>query len=233
MVNRDIEIYMDNLSERKFFKPFSAEDIAQIKNASVIRQFNKGQMIFYEGDPKNYYYFVLQGLIKVEKLSYDGEHNYIDFVTINNFFSYNELFGPDEYHYNGEAEINTTLLMIPTNLFESIVSNDKDLLLMMYKNLSDVLSYQEMRVRLTSVSSATERVELMLGLWMLDLGISHEDIVVIPYPLTIIQLSEVAGTTRETAGKVIKWLTDENKLKYGRKKIEIFDVEYFKNLVNG
>lgn len=231
MVNRDIEIYMDQLSERPFFMPFSAEDIAKIKDSSIIRQFNKGQMIFYEGDPKNYYYFVLQGLVKIEKVSYDGEHNYIDFITINSFFSYGELFSKDFHRYNGEAEINTTLLMIPTTLFETIVSRDSNLLLMMYKNQSAVLSYQEKRIQLTSVSSATERVELMIALWMLDLGINHEDIVVIPYPLTIIQLSEVAGTTRETAGKVVKWLTDDGKINYSRKKIVIFDVDYFKQLI--
>lgn len=232
MVNRDIEIYMDQLAERPFFKSFSAEDIALIKDASVIRQYNKGQIIFYEDDPKNYHYFVLQGLIKIEKLSYDGDHNYIDFVTSNSFMSYNELFSNDFHRYNGEAEINSTLLMIPRNTFEDIILNDRNLMLMMYRNQSDVLAYQEKRIQLTSVSSATERVELMLGLWMLDLGIVHEDIVVIPYPLTIIQLAEVAGTTRETAGKVIKWLTDDEKINYSRKKIEIYDVDYFKDLLD-
>ena len=56
--------------------------------------------------------------------------------------------------------------------------------------------------------------------------------IVIPYPLTIIQLSEVAGTTRETAGKVVKWLTEDGKIKYSRKKIDILDVEYFSNLIS-
>lgn len=231
MANRDIEIYMDQLHDIQFFKQFSAEDIALIKDASLIRQYSKGQIIFYEGDPKAYHYFVLQGLIKLEKVSYDGEHNYIDFVTHNSFFSYNELFNSDFHHYNGIAEINTTLLMISKEVFENIIANDKKLMLMMYRNQSEVLTYQEKRIQLTSVSSATERVELMLALWMSDLGIVHEDIVVIPYPLTMIQLAEVAGTTRETTGKVIKWLTDDKKINYSRKKIEIFDVEYFQRLV--
>src|SRR5699024_12476042 len=91
MVNRDIEIYMDQLSERPFFKIFSAEDVGQIKNESLIRQYNKGQIIFYEHDPKNYYYFVLQGLIKIEKLSFDGDLYYFVFVDLNSFFFYSDL----------------------------------------------------------------------------------------------------------------------------------------------
>lgn len=232
MVNRDIEIYMDQLSERPFFKNFSAEDVGQIKNESLIRQYNKGQIIFYEHDPKNYYYFVLQGLIKIEKLSYDGEHNYIDFVTLNSFFSYSELFSESHHQYTGHAETNTTLLMIPTQTFDNIISEAPDLLIKMYRNMADVLRYHEKRIQLTSVSSATERVEFMIALWMFDLGIKNDDMIVIPYPLTIIQLSEVAGTTRETAGKVVKWLTEDGKIKYSRKKIDILDVEYFSNLIS-
>lgn len=231
MVNRDFEIYMDQLSDIHFFKQFSAEDIALIKDASLIRQYSKGQVIFYEGDPKAYHFFILQGLMKLEKLSYDGEHNYIDFVTKNSFLSYNELFDSDIHRYNGIAEINSTLLMMPKQTFEDIVSKDLNLMMMMYRNQSEVLTYQEMRIQLTSVSSATERVELMLALWMIDLGIVHEDIIVIPYPLTMIQLAEVAGTTRETTGKVVKWLTDAKKIEYSRKKIEIFDVDYFQRLI--
>ena len=55
--------------------------------------------------------------------------------------------------------------------------------------------------------------------------------VIIPYTWTIIQLAEVAGTTRETAGKVIKRLTEEERINYGRKQIEILDADYFFELI--
>ena len=231
MVNRDIELFMEGLDERPFFKKFSAEAIAQIKNMSIIRQYDKGQMLFYEQDPKNYYYFVLNGLIKLESRSYNGESIYADFITTNDFFPYGEVFGDDVYAASAEAETTAMMLMLPVDEFEAIVRSSPDVLLEMYKELSQVLLYHEKRVQAVTISSATERVEQMLALWTLDMGHMKDQHVIIPYPLTIIQLAEVAGTTRETAGKVIKRLTEEERINYGRKQIEILDADYFFKLI--
>ena len=123
--------------------------------------------------------------------------------------------------------------MIPTDILEDILINRNELLVEFYRNLSDDLFFQEKRIQLSTVSSATERVELMIALWMFDLGKRHGDSVIIPYPLTIIQLSEVSGTTRETAGKVVKELTQDKRLEYGRKQIKILDTDYFNCLLDG
>lgn len=231
MVNRDIELFMEDLAERAFFKKFPNEAIAELKNISIIRQYDKGQMLFYEQDPKTYYYFILNGLIKLEKRSYNDDNVYADFINTNNFFPYGNLFSDEYYPYNAVAEITSTVLMMPVAEFEEIIESNTTLLVEMYKEISQILRFHEKRVQAVTISSATERVEQMLALWMLDMGHMKSTQVIIPYPLTIIQLSEVSGTTRETAGKVVKRLTEEGRLNYERKRIEILDTDYFFKLI--
>lgn len=233
MVRQDKQKYIKDLAQRPFFQVFDSQDIKQIKDQSILRNYNKNQVVSYEGDHKHYYYFVLQGLIKLERTTYNGNYSYVDFVIENRFVAYGDLFNNDYYSYNIIAETPTRLLMIPTDLFESIISQNSDLLVEFYRSLSDDLFFQEKRIQLAAVSSAKERVELMLALWMLDLGTRQGEAVLIPYPLTIIQLSEVAGTTRETAGKVVKELTQDKRLEYSRKEIKILDTDYFNHLLEG
>nr|WP_243674094.1 helix-turn-helix domain-containing protein [Lentilactobacillus kisonensis] len=45
----------------------------------------------------------------------------------------------------------------------------------------------------------------------------------VPYPMTLVELSKVSGTTRETTSQMVQQLVKENKIQYNRK--------YFKILV--
>lgn len=116
-----------------------------------------------------------------------------------------------------------------------MVVDNKHQMLYMYQKMSEILKFQELRLQLTVTSSAYERVQLALAIWIYDLGkeviVNEQKNLVIPYALTINELGESAGTTRETASRVVKDLDNEGKIKFTRKEILIYDIDFFTNFL--
>ncbi|MGX7426251.1 Crp/Fnr family transcriptional regulator [Aerococcus sanguinicola] len=97
--------------------------------------------------------------------------------------------------------------------------------------IAEVLVFTERRIQMTTISSAKQRVIQTLAIWMYDLGHRMGERIVINYPLTIGELATVSGTTRETAGRVVKALTEEGLIEFTRQEIIYLDLDYFNELL--
>ncbi|AMB93308.1 cyclic nucleotide-binding protein [Aerococcus sp. HMSC23C02] len=232
MVNRDFEYYMENLSDEEFFSRFTEEEMMEIKSRSTIHQFGKGQVLFFQEDYKNYCYYLLKGLIRLEKTDETGDFQYIDYVTGHSFLPYGEFLNPDNMNnYTGFAATEIILLMIPRDLLEKITMANNEQMIYMYQMIAEVLVFTERRIQMTTISSAKQRVIQTLAIWMYDLGHRMGERIVINYPLTIGELATVSGTTRETAGRVVKALTEEGLIEFTRQEIIYLDLDYFNELL--
>lgn len=229
MVNRDFEAYMENLGQEAFFENFTPQELLKIKDQSVIHQYGKGQIIYFQNDPKYYAYFLLKGCVRIERTDDEDAFVFIDYIKEKEFFSYNSILTFDRYIDNAYSVTDIDLLHIPVHLIKEVAYNNDSQILYMYKKLSEIQIFQESRIQQTAISSAVDRVIRTLSFWMFYLGQKIGGQIVIPYPITINELALVAGTSRETAGRVVKKLSVNGCIKFSRKKIIFLDEAYFNN----
>lgn len=227
MVNRDVEFYFETLHTKPFFERFTADEMHQIRSQSVVHQYRKGQILFFQADPRIYSFYLLKGLIRLEKTDYSGEYTYLDYIKADTFFPYGGLFGDSTYTHSAYSGTDIDLLLIPNQLLKQILAHNNEQLMYMYTKIAENLKFQESRIQQTAISSATERVIQTLALWMHDMVVASEDKIVIPYPLTINELASAAGTTRETAGKVVRDLASDGKIDFNRRNIQFLKKEAF------
>lgn len=234
-MNRDVDLYLEQIAEHEFFKRFTQEQLNQLLTHSLFHQHEKGQVLFFDGDPARDCFYLLKGAIRLEKMDSSGEYVYSDYITEGTFFPYQIVLNNERYPYSGYSLTAVDLMLIPKVLFESLIVDNRAQFLYMYQKMSEALVYQEKRLQMTIHSSAYNRVISSIALWMIDMGkkvnIEDKSAVVITYPLTINELAIAAGTTRETAGKVVRDLTDENRLEFSRKNIIFYDEDYFLDLL--
>ncbi|MCZ0718112.1 Crp/Fnr family transcriptional regulator [Aerococcus kribbianus] len=231
MVNRDLEFYMEYMQNEEFFIHFSPEELNEIENNAVIHQYRKGQILFFQSDPKIFVYYLLKGLVKLERSDSSGDLLYVDYVSSHSFFPYTSLYNDEGYMYNCYAATDIDILLIPIKLMEKLIRNNPDQMLYMFKKTAQTVTFLEKRIQVTAISSAKERVEHMLGLWKYDMARPVAEGEIIQYPLTINELAIVSGTTRETAGKVVRDLTQEGKLKFTRKAIYYYNLDFFNMMI--
>ncbi|WP_018659508.1 Crp/Fnr family transcriptional regulator [Allofustis seminis] len=232
-MNRDVDLYMEEIARYDFFKRFSQAQLNQIISQSIYHQYEKNQVLFFHGDPARDYFFLLKGAIRLEKSDASGEYLFQDYIKEGTFFPYSLMFNERTYPYTGYSLTPVDLMLIPKDLLEKNVVDNQAQLLYMYQEMAEVLEFQEKRLQFTTNSSAYNRVIVSLAIWVRDMSrpmiVEDRTLKVIPYPLTINELAITAGTTRETAGKVVRDLTEENLIDFSRKKIVIYDEDYFMN----
>ena len=122
-------------------------------------------------------------------------------------------------------------MIFSSQLMTDIMKANPDQMIYMFKQLSNITVYLEKRIQMNSISSASDRVIMTLAIWLYDMGLDFKGEMAIPHPLTINELAQVAGTTRETAGKVVKQLTKQDLISFTRQGIYYKDQDYFYNLI--
>ena len=105
-----------------------------------------------------------------------------------------------------------------------------DQLLFITKRLSQILEFQELRLRNVVAASASERVVQSLSLLCMDLCKVGDSL---PFPISMKELAKLGATTRETVNQVLKKLLDEGRIEYQHKKLTFKEKEYFMKYLAG
>ena len=198
-----------DLAQVPLFKRVSPADRERLIPVSTIREYNRGDVIFHEGDPSDSFYVVLTGRIKVFKHGPDGH----DIIL--------EMFGPGgplgavatyesrPYPASAAPVEPSTCLLIPRDAFFELLERHPSLVRGLLSGLS--LRLVELTTRLAEMTGGpieTRFARLFLKLAD-QLGKKDGGGTLVPLTLTRQELADLVGTTIETAIRVMsRWHKD-------------------------
>jgi CRP-like cAMP-binding protein len=194
------------LSKTFIFRRVSPEDRQRIAAVATLRDFEKGIVLFREGDASDHLYTVVTGRVKVFKTTARGT----DVIL--------EIFGPGDpvgavavyesraYPATAVALEPTTCLLIPRQAFFSLLETHPSLVRGLLVGLTHRLV--ELTTRLTELTGG--RVEARLARFLLklatDMGQRRPDGIFIPLSLSRQELADMIGTTIETSIRIMsRW----------------------------
>ena len=192
------------------FRRLKPDDRQRVAAVATLREYEKGAMLFNEGDGSELMYSVLAGRVKVFKTTPRGT----DVIL--------ELFGPGDpvgavavyearpYPASAVALEPTSCLIIPRQAFFSLLEGYPSMVRGLLIGLTHRLV--ELTNRLTELSGG--RVEGRLARFFLklgtDMGQRREGGLFIPLALSRQELADMIGTTIETAIRIMsRWGKDE------------------------
>ena len=199
----------DALRRSVLFRRLKPDDRQRLAAVATIHAFDKGAMLFSEGDGSELLYTVLTGRVKVFKTTPRGT----DVIL--------ELFGPGdpvgavavyEARPNPASAVAlelTSCLLIPRQAFFSMLEGYPTMVRGLLVGLTHRLV--ELTNRLTELSGG--RIEGRLARFFLklgtDMGQRRDDGVFIPLVLSRQELADMIGTTVETAIRIMsRWGKD-------------------------
>ncbi|MGX7393524.1 Crp/Fnr family transcriptional regulator [Carnobacterium mobile] len=217
------------LRYKPVFANFTESEFNVLKKHLYVRSYKKGQVLFDEGDKREKVFYLMNGLVRFERYDESATFLYIDYTKPDRLFPYGGMFSDEAYHFSAYAATDIELYYLPTNVFEQQAAYNPTQLLYLYKRISAILNQQEKRIQYLAISSATSRIVKALTYLMEDLGIDcPPKKIEVPYPITINEIAEISGCSRETVGNVVKQLKETNKLEYEHKQFTFKDVSYFR-----
>jgi CRP-like cAMP-binding protein len=197
------------LGQIALFQRVSADDRERVIDLSWTRDFDRGDVIFDEGDPSDTFFVVVTGKVKVFKRGPDGHDVILEIFGPGSPLGAVAAFESRPYPASAVPLEPSTCLLMPRDAFFALLERHPSLVRGLLGSLS--LRLVELTSRLSEIAGG--RVDARLARLFLKLadrlGKPQLDGIFIPLPLTRQEVADMVGTTIETAIRVMsRWSKD-------------------------
>lgn len=213
------------LGQSLIFSSLNDNELADLAGLAIERAFKPGEFIFWEGDVPDRFYMVAEGRVKVIKHSTLGKEFIIAFFGPGEIFGEVAVFENKPYPATAQAVAETRVLGIKREAFLSFLADRPEVALRTINVLGGRLRDAQGRLR----DIAGERVEQRLARTLLMLSSRIGPTL----PFTKQEIADMAGTTTETAIRVMSRLKDGGVIRSGRGKTVILDEAKLRLLSEG
>lgn len=179
------------------------------KNECIVRQYNKGQVIYYSSDELTHVYYLIDGYILREHFNMNGDV-YRLLNKDDQLFPMHNLFQDKTTNEMCTAITDCIMIAIPIELIEYLCRNNDKVFIRIYQLLCDNQRQQiEYHMALSSKSAKARVTKLLIYLCHM-IGYDNDEFYEIKSFLTIQMISDLASISRETTGHIIQELKEHN-----------------------
>jgi len=188
------------------FRSLSGEDRKRLAGVSLVKAYEKGNVVFSEGDPSSFLYTVSSGRVKVVKLAPNGKEVILEILGEGDPLGAVVAYEGRPYPATAIAIERTLCVLVQRRPFLELLERHPSLVRGYLVGLTQRIV--ELTRRIPEVSGG--RVETRLAHLFLKLaermGRPRSDGSFIPMPLSRLELAELTGTTVETSIRIMsRW----------------------------
>ncbi len=213
------------LRRSSIFSSLNDDELGELADLSIERSFMTNEFIFWDGDAPDWLYLVAEGKVKVVKHSSLGKEFIIAFFDPGEMFGEVAVFENKPYPASAQAVAETKVVGIKREDFIAFLANRPQVALKIINVLGGRLRNAQNRLK----DLAGERVEQRLASVLLMLSAKLGLIL----PFTRQEIADMAGTTIETAIRVMSQMKDRKIVRTVRGKVIILDMDKLRLLSEG
>lgn len=210
------------------------DEIEQISAGVSSKTFEKGQLIFKQGQKANRLYIVCSGQAKVYKLSSDGKEQILYILSEGDFIGAFNLLKEDEFDFNAEALETAHISMLEKSSFDKIVLSNPRITLKIFEKAYERINKAENLVARLSSGNPDAKVLSLLRDLAYDFGTSTPKGIMLELNMSREEMASYAGIARETMSRKLKFFQEAGLIKLiGNKKILIYDIAQLRAMIDG
>lgn len=198
-----MRLYESLLAHLPPFSKLDTRQIREILDLSSARRYDSGVAIFDEGHDADRFFMLLDGYIRVVRITPSGEQVIALHIPSGQLFGIAKALGKTTYPATAITASESIALSWPTRLWDSFVAEYDGFATETYKTVGARIG--EMNTRIMEM--ATQQVEQRIANALLRLinqtGRNVEDGIEIDFPITRQDLSEMTGTTLHTVSRML------------------------------
>lgn len=202
---------------------YELQEVAEISNH---REFKKGTNIFLEGEARKAVYFIVSGLVKVYKVSEDGQEQIISLLHSDEMFPHVGFFDDTPNPATALAITDVQAISVPIEDFDALMFRKPEITVKVMKVIGKKLLELQDRIQSITTKDVFSRIVGAIVRFSKELGEQQEDgSVLIRMPMTNSDLASMIGVTRESVNRSLNRLKKEGIIEHSRKEIRILDEE--------
>ena len=213
------------LRDSSIFSSLNDDELGELADLSIERSLMPNEFIFWDGDAPDWFYIVAEGKVKVLKHSSLGKEFIIAFFGPGEMFGEVAVFENKPYPASAQAVTETKVVGIKREDLLSFLANRPQVALRIINVLGGRLMDAQGRLKDLAGERVEQRLASVLLMLSAKLGLT--------LPFTRQEIADMAGTTTETAIRVMSHLKDREIIRSVRGKVIILNEEKLRLLSEG
>ena len=206
------------------FAGLSDEELDALLEISRVRNSNRGELLFSDGEPAEGFFVVLTGKVKVYKLSSEGKERILHIVPPGGTFAEAAIFGNGLYPACAEPVQKSSLLFLPKDRFLALLLENGRMAINMIAGLSSFLRQFTLQIEELTFKDVPSR----LARYLIEITNGEQE--TLELPISKSQLASHLGTVSETLSRTFRKLADEDMIRVGGKMITVLDFDRLEDL---
>jgi CRP-like cAMP-binding protein len=203
------------------FSSLSGASLLKFDRKKFPHEYERGQVIFYEGNPPLAVYCINSGVVKLFKSGRADQRVVIRLLGAGEVLGYRALLASEPYAATAEAVEPTVVCTIAKEAFEEVLRDDAETAFRFMAKLAIELRISEDELVSRALRPVRQRTARFL-IWVLD-NVQHapKGKNRITLPLLREEMAQMVGTTPETLSRVLRKFAAQRILKVDRKAIVV------------
>jgi CRP/FNR family transcriptional regulator, anaerobic regulatory protein len=206
------------------FNSLAFEEMLEVSMTTTQREYEKGEIIYLEGENAEKLFIISTGKVKVVKLSEGGKEQVIRVLGPGDFLGELSLFTHTPLNSNAEAIETTTVCIVDGKEINRLIEKRPSIALKILKEMSIRLEKAENQIQALTIRDVEQRladtlVRMVDDNNFVNLTISKKD------------LASHIGMSQETLSRKLTIFQNKGWIKQeGQRKIKILDKEALENI---
>ena len=210
-------------NDASFKEMLSPEDFEKYISAKQILKFNKGGVIFEDGEVPNGVYFLNRGTAKLSKQGVYGKDQILRFIKEGDLIGYRSLLCGEDFQAKAEAMTEVEATFLPSDLFLQLLEVAPKFSFVMLQKIAFELGESSNTVTFLAQKTVRERLAEILLLLEQKLGTDPEGFIKIS--LTREEIANIIGTATESAIRLISEFKQDTLIEVEGRNIKILNHE--------
>ncbi len=189
--------------------------------------YRKGALVFKQGMPAQYLYFIQSGKIKTYIENSQAQTLITSIFKNGDFFGYTSLFSASKYQESAEALEDSYLVKIPRAMFFSLLRNNSSILKLFINTLADDIHKKNAQLLSTAYDTDHKRVANML----INLANDNRSIEnnLVQIAISKVDLANLLGMNGLTINRILIAFKSHGQIDMKGNGIIILDMQNFSN----
>jgi CRP/FNR family transcriptional regulator, nitrogen oxide reductase regulator len=209
------------ITDLPMFAGVGGDRLDEILNEAQSLRYAKGTNVFEQDAPATSFFILLDGHLRVAKLTPAGQQVVVRFVAPGEIFGVAKAIGRTTYPATATAVVDSVALVWPSVAWPRLIEKNPALATNALQTVGSRLQEAHTRV----VEMSTEQVERRVAHALLRLakqaGRKVEEGVRIDFPISRQDVAEMTGTTLHTVSRILSGWETQGWVEGGRQKIVI------------
>jgi CRP-like cAMP-binding protein len=210
------------------FKGLPRRQLDEVVNSMADKTFDRGQTVLSEGEVAEGFFVLVQGKVKIFKLSTEGKEQILHFVGPGESFGEVPMFSGGRFPASAETTEKSRIFFFPRAAFLNLIGTDPTLAMNMLADLSKRLRQMTRLVEELSLKEVPSR----LAAYILYLSSENESDDV-GLDITKGQLASLLGTIPETLSRILGKMSAQKVISVQGRKLKILDRTILEDLAAG